>query len=402
MSSPADARTSTRTSPAAPVHASAWRGAAGLVAIGLLACLQRAPVAGLGIVLPELHLGGGLNAVLTAAPALCIAVAALVLPALHTRVSTVRILAISAGMQVLGLALRALCGSTTMLLIGSMLAYLGVAAGGIALPVHIHAHYPRNAPRITATVAALISVGVATTTATTPSLLHTAHGYPAIAIALLLPLPVAFVAWILWARQKPSSSTAPVTRGAWRWMVRNPRTWALVVYFGLQSGLAIGLLSWEAVLFRRAGIPGEGAGLLVAVTMSISIGTALTLGARTNRARSQTPGLAAMTGAGIAGLLGLLLAPTSAPWLWAGFLGVGVSVLSVALALPNLRTNTSHDGMVLSSIVQGFGYLVAAAGPLALSLTTTATGITLLIAAGLAQLVLTVLVGRPQHITRPG
>lgn len=395
MSSPAD----TRTSPAAPAHASAWRGAAGLVAIGLLAWLQRAPVAGLGIALPDLHLGGGLNAVLTAAPALCIAVAALILPVLHARVSTVRILAISAGMQVLGLALRALCGTTTMLLIGSMLAYLGVAAAGIALPVYIHAHYPRHAPRITAAVAALISVGVATTTATTPSLLHTAHGYPD--IALLLPLPVAVVAWTLWARQKPSSAPVPVTRGAWRWMLRNPRTWILVGFFGLQSGLAVGLLSWEAVLFRRAGLPGGAAGLLVAVTMFISIGTALTLGARTNRARSQTPGLAVMTCAGIAGLVGLLLAPTSAPWLWAGLLGAGVSVLSVALALPNLRTNNSQDGMVLSSIVQGAGYLVAAAGPLALSLTTTATGITLLIAAGLAQLVLTVLVGRPQHITRP-
>ncbi|MEV4734656.1 hypothetical protein [Saccharopolyspora sp. NPDC049426] len=337
---------------------------------------------------------------LTAAPPLCIAAAALALPAFHTRLSIGRLLAISAGMQAVGLALRAL-GSTTTLLVGSALAYLGMAVAGIALPVHIHTYYPRHAARIIAAVAATISAGVATANATTPPLLHAAHGHPA--IPLLLPFPAALIAWALWTVCRPAESPTrtPVARGTWRWMLRNPRTWALIVFFALQSGLAIAMLSWEAALFRAAGIPAGQAGLLVAGTMAVSIATALTLGTRTNRATSQAPGLVTMTSAGIAGVAGFLLAPTTAPWGWAALLGVGVAVLSVALALPSLRTTSPQDGIVLGSIVQGAGYLLAAAGPLAVSLTTPTTGLILLIAGGLAQLALVGIVGRPHHIEHP-
>lgn len=375
-----------------------WTWLLGVAAVVLTAALQRSPVAGLGMLLPELQLGPVLAGALTAAPAVCIACAALVVPALHARHTTVALLFCATGLQAVGLAVRA-AGSVPALVVGSVLAYSGIAVAGITLPAHLYQRFGRHAPRLTALVAATISGGVAATTATG----HWAN-------PLLVPIPVALLAWVLWltttrehhpaAAEGPPVGDAVPGRARLLAMARAPRARALTVFFGLQSALPVAMLSWEPVVFRRAGLSVDQAGMLVAITMTVSIVTALTLGAETNRARSQAGGIAVMTCAGIVGLAGLLLAPAVVPWLWAGLIGVGVSVLSVALHLPNLRTNTPVDGIALGSLVQGGGYLIAAAGPLAFAVAGPTAGIVMLLGAGFIQLALAGTVGRP-HLIEP-
>ena len=62
---------------------------------------------------------------------------------------------------------------------------------------------------------------------------------------------------------------------------------------------------------------------------------------------------------------GLLLAPTSVPYLWVVLLGIGQNAaFPLALTLIVLRGGTVASTAGLSTMVQTVGYLVAATGPL--------------------------------------
>jgi MFS transporter, CP family, cyanate transporter len=65
----------------------------------------------------------------------------------------------------------------------------------------------------------------------------------------------------------------------------------------------------------------------------------------------------------IAGWLGVLLAPTTATWLWAALLGAGSTVFTWVLALIGQKSRTLAGTAALSGFVQGLGYLLATVGP---------------------------------------
>jgi CP family cyanate transporter-like MFS transporter len=73
-------------------------------------------------------------------------------------------------------------------------------------------------------------------------------------------------------------------------------------------------------------------------------------------------------------MLGLLLAPTLAPFLWAVLLGLGPLTFPLSLALIGYRTKNHLTALVLSGYVNKLGYLLAAAGPLVVGFVLQATG----------------------------
>ena len=66
-----------------------------------------------------------------------------------------------------------------------------------------------------------------------------------------------------------------------------------------------------------------------------------------------------------AGMLGVLIAPTTAPYLWAVLFGIGTGAcLATGLALFVLRASQVEDSARLSAMAQSVGYLICACGPL--------------------------------------
>jgi CP family cyanate transporter-like MFS transporter len=64
------------------------------------------------------------------------------------------------------------------------------------------------------------------------------------------------------------------------------------------------------------------------------------------------------------GWVGLWISPLSVPWLWMGLLGVAMGTFAMVLTLIGLRSRTPETTAALSTATQGWGYLIAAAGPL--------------------------------------
>ena len=83
------------------------------------------------------------------------------------------------------------------------------------------------------------------------------------------------------------------------------------------------------------------------------------------RRPSQSGWILAVTSATMIATVGLWVAPTAAPWLWTVLFGVGTATLPIALGVVALRARATAETAALSAMSQGFGYLIAATGPLA-------------------------------------
>ena len=76
----------------------------------------------------------------------------------------------------------------------------------------------------------------------------------------------------------------------------------------------------------------------------------------------------------VGGYLGVWLAPTTTPWLWAALLGVSGFAFPMAMALITARTRDAHTTTQLSGFTQSVGYLFSGIGPLLVGILFEVTG----------------------------
>ncbi len=92
------------------------------------------------------------------------------------------------------------------------------------------------------------------------------------------------------------------------------------------------------------------------------------------RPRLQRPLLAFFMACYVAGWVGLWTAPTTAPWLWMLLLAFGMGTFAMVLTLMGLRARTPETTAALSTVTQGWGYLLAGGGPLLVGVLRGVTG----------------------------
>ena len=117
-------------------------------------------------------------------------------------------------------------------------------------------------------------------------------------------------------------------------------------------------------ILTEAGISPARAGVLVAVIAGWGLVGGLVMPTVIERAPG-LPWIVASFGVlTVIGYLGLLLAPTVSPLLWACVLGIGGFAFPTAIALLPARTRSPLITARLSGTVQPIGYLLAALGPI--------------------------------------
>jgi CP family cyanate transporter-like MFS transporter len=197
--------------------------------------------------------------------------------------------------------------------------------------------------------------------------LHVALGVWAV------PVAIGLIVWLPQRRHGALPAAAP-TREALRALARQPVAWYVTLFMGLQSLLYYAPLSWLPAIHRDAGIDATTAGLLLSTLNLVSIPTTFLAPVLAHRMRDQRPAVAGCVALTVAGLLGILLAPSSTALVWVVLLGLGQgAALSLALLMIVLRAGDDQTTAPLSSMAQGFGYLLAATGPLVVGLLHAAT-----------------------------
>jgi CP family cyanate transporter-like MFS transporter len=226
-----------------------------------------------------------------------------------------------------------------------------------------------------------------------------------------VPAALAALAWLpsLIRRRSPAASppavpTAPRPRELRR-LLRHPLAWQITLFFAVQSGGFYATLSWLPSIFRSHGYSDTHAGVLLSVTLIVGIFTGLIIPGLAHQMRDQRPLVIGSCLLTAAGWLGLILAPTSAAFLWAILLGLGQqAAFPLILMLIVMRGGSVSATQALSAMAQSVGYALAAIAPLVVGAIHGSTGSwtgaeILLLLLGIPQLLLGLGAGRPRTLS---
>jgi MFS transporter, CP family, cyanate transporter len=375
----------------------------GLV-VALVAMNLRPAVASVGPVLPEMRadvpLSGTGAAVLTFLPVLCFGVFAGAAPRLARRVGIETTLLLVVTAVAVGLAVRVLDGPA-LLFIGTVVAGGAIAVGNVLVPPLVKRDFPDRAGlmmgvyTMTVSGAAAVAAGL-----TVPLGEAIGLGWRGALAVWLAPAVVAAVVWLPRARAHTRASEPPTGRSLWR----SALAWQVTIYFGVQSLSYYAVLAWLPSIYRDHGFSAAEAGVLLSVAGLVQIPVALLLPALATRSSNQIAHITVSTVLLGAGLAGVLLAPTAAPYMWVVLIGIGQGgAFALGLNLFVLRTRRVSDTARLSAMAQTIGYVISAFGPLLVGVVHDVTGswappVLLLLVLLVPQLVFGVLSGRARML----
>ena len=344
----------------------------------LVAFNLRPVFSSLAAVLPEVRAAPGaspaLASPLTTLPVLCLGVFAGLAPRLAQRFGAERVILALTLLLTGGTALRGL-GTVPALLAGSVLAGGAIAVVNVLLPGLVKRDFPDHVATVTAFYTMALCAGAAAAAGVTvPFERATGAGWQGALAAWGVP---ALAMALLWAPQalRPKPAGHPRAAGRGRSLLREPLAWQVTGFMGLQSALAYCIFGWFAPLLRARGLDAATAGYVVSFSVLVQTAACLIAPGIATRGRSQSGINVVIVVMAVAGFLGALFAPLSTVWSWAALQGIGQgSLIAVALTVIVLRAPDSIAAARLSSMAQGFGYTVAAFGPLVMGFLFTAKG----------------------------
>jgi MFS transporter, CP family, cyanate transporter len=353
----------------ARLRSAALAGGVVLIAINL-----RPAAAAIGPVLNRIQSDTGLSSgwagALTTLPVLCFGLLAPLGPVLARRLGLRTALAGAMVVLLAGTLLRLLPG-VGLLFAGTALAGAAIATGNVLLPVLVRRDFShRTGTAMALYTVSLIGFAALAAGVTVPLADALGGGWrPGLAV-WAIPAAIAALAWLpaLLRRDAPASAApgGADPRHPARALLRSPLAWAVTLFFALQSGGFYAILAWLPSIFRSHGASEAHAGLLLSLTMAVGLITALVVPGLAGRSRGQRPLVVGCCVLTAAGLLGILLAPMSAPYLWTVLLGLGQNAaFPLALLLLVTRGGNVATTEGLSTMAQSVGYVLSSLAPLA-------------------------------------
>lgn len=321
----------------------------------------------------DLSLSPTVAGVLTALPGFTFAAAGALAVGLAHRIGLSKSITAGVAAIVVTLLLRVLTDSTVVFLVLTAIGLAGMGLGNVLVPAWIKRHSTDGGVRLMT----IYSMGLTVGGALGPLIASpSAEALPGRwRGALALWGVVAFVALLPWlvisVRDRVHRRTDSVVNGR---MIHSPTALALTALFGVQSMNAYVQFGWLPQIYRDAGLPAASAGALTSIVAGLGILGGLLMPTVIDRSRDLSRWMIGFGSLAAAGYLGLLLAPTTLPWLWAVLLGLSGFAFPTAIALITARTRDPRVTAQLSGFVQPVGYLLAGIGPFAVGAIHAATG----------------------------
>lgn len=347
-----------------------------LGAIFLTALVLRPPVAQIGPVLEVIQEALGLDssqsAILAAIPVLCFGFGAFASPSLVRRFGVNRTMVYLLAILVITIAIRPYAGFLG-LLIGTTLAGLAMAVANVLLPSVVRARFPKHVVVLTSGYTTLLAVSASFAAAFSyPSAL--ALGWQLSLAIWALPTVLALLLSfsLLSGDQSVSSSENEDHAGDTKLVLRSPMAWAIIALFGIQSLGFYALLAWLPSLAIDSGINPSDAGSLLSLMTIVGVPLGLLLSSNFGRFKSLSLVGTLISVVTLTGMCLLLLEL----WIPAAIvIGIGqASSFPLSLSLISTRAANQRLTTMLSSLSQGIGYLIAAAGTFLFGWVATATG----------------------------
>lgn len=332
-----------------------------LVAINLRPALTSvAPI--LNTIGESLGLSHFLQGVLTTLPVLFLGIAAPLAPKLVRIYGAERSVLFALIVLAITLAVRPYTGASGMLfstlLVGSSIGIINVLLPGI-----VKRDFPTQVGLMTGLYTVSLNVGAAAAAGVTEPLRVSLGNDWQLALAFwTLPAVIAAVVWFPQMGDKPIKQPGNLSRKLLR---RDKLAWQVTTFMGFQSSLAYIVFGWLPTILQDRGLSAANAGYALSVCIMLAIVTALVVPWIGSRMSNQRFVIIASVLLVLLGYLGVFYAPISTLWLWIVLLGLGQGgSFALALTILALRAPNPKTASDLSAMAQGFGYIIAALGPL--------------------------------------
>ncbi len=351
-----------------------------VLAVSLAAINLRPGATSVGPVLEELRAGLGMAAgtagVLTAFPPLCFGLGGAVAVALARRFGITGGIAIGLATAATALLLRVTSNNQWFFLALTVAALLAMALGNVLVPAWVKHEGPGlEVALMTIFSMGLIAGGALGSLLTAP--VAEQFGGWRIAVGgwgLLVVAALPIWAWLAVRERGAAADRTPPVLPLRGRIAHSPTAVAMTVLFAMQSMNAYIQFGWLPQIYRDNGLSATDAGALLALLTGVGVLGAFLMPTIVARSRTLTPHMIGLGVLLVTGYGGLLLAPTTVPWLWAILLGTAGFAFPLSIALITARTRTPGVTAQLSGFVQPVGYLIAAFGPFGVGLIHQATG----------------------------
>ena len=349
-----------------------------LVAILALAFNLRPVAVAIGPVLAEISADIGLDGVtaglLTSLPTLCFAAFGALAPWVSQRIGVVPTVGLALAALLAGQVGRLLTHSPGPFLALSALALAGMALANVLMPTLVRLHYPHRVGTATALYSLTLTLGVTMASAATVPIAQQLGGWRAALGVWIAGGLAALVVWAPLLLAGARGATAKGARVSLGRVARTPLGWALAIFFGIQSAQAYSIFGWLPSVYRSAGLSEIDAGYMLGIATGVGILPAFVVPVLAARLRHPSRLFLTIMAFLVAGYVGLMLAPSSTPWLWAALLALGQASFPLILALFGIRARTPGATAALSGFAQSVGYAIAALGPMSFGVLHGATG----------------------------
>ncbi|WP_449347265.1 CynX/NimT family MFS transporter [Streptomyces xanthochromogenes] len=362
-----------------------------LVGIVLASLNMRAALASVSPLVSDISQSFGLSStassLVTSVPVLFLGLGALVAPWLARRFGSEPVLLFALLLLAGGILVR-VAPSPVALYGGGVLVGTAIALLNVLMPGLIKRDFPDKAASMTSVYTGAMIAGATLVAASSVPLEKAFGGSWEASLAVWSLLAVlAAVTWLpqvliargrtghevrmASARPGTGTGTGSAAKSVWR----SALAWQVTLFMGLQSLWSYVLIAWMPTIFTDHGMSRSTAGVIFAFNNLIQVAGAFAVPLLAGRMRSQRPLIVLVTSLVAAGYAGLMIAPVSGAWLWAGVLGIGQGgAVGLALTMIVLRSGDAQTAARLSGMAQTVGYLLAAVGPLAAGAVHQATG----------------------------
>ncbi|MBK7722005.1 MAG: MFS transporter [Austwickia sp.] len=339
----------------------------------------RAPITSVPPALPVLATALGLGPVgaglVTSLPLICFGVFAFLTPRLAARYGAERTLWLAVAVLLLGQLVRPF-GGVVPFFAGTLLLGIGIAVGNVIVPAIARARFAHRLAPVMGGYAATINLSGAAGAFATAPLLGLGWTWPWAIGVWILPTALALGWWTVGLRVMRRYDAAGPGRvrtppASLATLAARPLTWAIALVMGLQSLVFYSLVAWIPLIMIGHGMNTQAGGLAAGLFSVLGMPGSY-LGAWLTRARRPAVAFGLLGVVFVAGLA-MLLHPGLA------IAGAGLCGLCQGFTLAAALTFIAHqrhpqDVPAVSTLAQGAGYLLAAAGPVLLGALVGATG----------------------------
>ena len=334
-----------------------------IVALMLPILVMRGPITCVGAladeIISDLQIGYPAYGFLSALPIICFGLFCAVAPTMSKRYGLLLTVLICLGLILAG-TLGRLIPIYSVMLLATGLIGIGIAILNVLMPVLLRDYFPKNIPLVMGVFTGFIGFSGSIGAYFSVPLLN-ASGSLQISLGLwVLMVGLALLLWFL----SPRGKQITVSGGVFEWaLLKKPLTWAVIFVMGMQSLTIYTTVAWLPTILSTLGFSASIAGLGSAVFLLVSAPASILTAAYIKLVRGERP--AALTMA-LSFAIGIVLWLQGGTWSFVGCVLAGIPqgiTFSMAMILMAQKTNNLSELLVISSLAQGIGYVLAGFGP---------------------------------------